>query len=141
MHYTLELSDSVDEELRQAIVTPLVAFNTSQAGPANHRVLAISLLNKERLCVGGLYGRTDYRWLFIELIFVPESMRGQGIGQKLIEEAEQEALRRDCRGVWLDTFEFQARQFYEKLGYQVFGELPDFPEGFSRYFMKKRLIG
>ena len=129
MKYSLSLSDAPDETLRQAIVGPLVAFNATKAGPSNHRVLSISLCDDDRHCLGGLYGRTDYGWLYIELLFVPESMRNQGIGKKLIEMA----------GAWLDKFEFQARTFYEKRGYQVFGEIPDFPEGYSRYFMKKLL--
>jgi len=139
MKYSLLLSDSPDESLRKAIIDPLVAFNVSKAGPGNHRVLSISLQDVNKNCVGGLYGRTDYGWLFIELIFVPEIMRGQGIGRELIIMAETEAITRQCHGVWLDTFEFQARNFYEKCGYQVFGELPDFPIGNSRYFMKKRI--
>lgn len=139
MKYSLSLSDLPNEALRQAIVAPLVAYNDSIAGPSNHRILSIALNDGYKKCVGGLYGRTGYNWLFIELIFVPESLRRQGIGSKLIGMAEQEAISRNCHGVWLDTFEFQARKFYERLGYQVYGELSDFPEGFSRYFMKKSL--
>jgi GNAT superfamily N-acetyltransferase len=139
MKYSLSLSNSPDETLRQAIVDPLAAYNACKAGPSNHRVLSISLHDGDTNCVGGLYGRTDYSWLFIELIFVPESMRGQGIGRELMEMAEQEAVARNCHGAWLDTFEFQARAFYEKLGYKVFGELPHFPDSFSRYFMRKIL--
>jgi GNAT superfamily N-acetyltransferase len=139
MKYSLSVSDLPDEDLRQTIVAPLVAHNTCKAGPGNHRILSVSLYDGEENRVGGLYGRTDYSWLFIELLFVPESMRGQGIGSELMKKAEQEAIARNCHGAWLDTFEFQARTFYEKLGYQVFGELPHFPDQFSRYFMRKIL--
>jgi hypothetical protein len=55
--------------------------------------------------------------------------------------AEREALARGCKHAWLDTYEFQARGFYEKLGYRCFGELDDYPTGFSRYFMQKALNG
>jgi len=55
-------------------------------------------------------------------------------------EAEEEALRRDCRSAWLDTFEFQARGFYERLGYSCFATLPEYPQGYSRYFLQKQLI-
>jgi ribosomal protein S18 acetylase RimI-like enzyme len=53
--------------------------------------------------------------------------------------AEREAIVRGCRGAWLDTFEFQARRFYERIGYECFGELPNYPRDFSRFFMKKTL--
>jgi len=76
--------------------------------------------------------------LFVELLFVPESLRGQGIGTDLIRRAESEAIARGCHSVWLDTFEFQARGFYERLGCTCFGELKQYPVG-SRYFMSKQL--
>ena len=53
--------------------------------------------------------------------------------------AEGEAMKRGCHAAWLDTFEFQARAFYERIGYSCFGTLPDFPKGSSRYFMSKAL--
>ena len=139
MKYSLKLSDEPSELIRQAILDPLVAYNNSMAGPHNHRTLVISLEDGNEKCVGGLYGRTSYRWLFIELIFVAESMRGQGIGRELVQMAEKEAVQRKCHAVWLDTFEFQAKRFYEKLGYHTFGKTDDYPFGFSRYFLKKSL--
>jgi hypothetical protein len=51
----------------------------------------------------------------------------------------REAIRRGCRGAYLDTFSYQARPFYEKLGYAVFGTLDDYPPGHQRFFMRKRL--
>ena len=89
--------------------------------------------------IGGLWGRTGFGWLFVELIFVPEALRGRGIGADLMSRAESEAIGRGCHGAWLDTFEFQARGFYERLGYACFGQLDDYPPGFARYFMKKGL--
>ena len=56
-----------------------------------------------------------------------------------MEQAEREAIRRGCRTIWLDTFTFQARGFYERLGYSVFGTLEDYPPGHSRFFLKKSL--
>ena len=90
--------------------------------------------------VGGLWGRTAYEWLFVELLFVPESLRGRGVGAELMLRAEAEAIARGCHGAWLDTFAFQARRFYERLGYSCFGELNDYPVGSALYFMKKALV-
>ena len=56
-----------------------------------------------------------------------------------MEVAEAEARQRGAQNAYLDTFSFQAPDFYKKLGYQVFGELPDFPTGHQRYFLKKEL--
>jgi hypothetical protein len=53
--------------------------------------------------------------------------------------AGPEVMRRGCRNAWLDTHEFQAPRFYQKLGYVVFGKLPDYPPGFTRVFLTKRL--
>jgi len=77
--------------------------------------------------------------LCVDLLFVPDTLRGRGLGSELMKRAEEEALARGCHSAWLDTFQFQARGFYERIGYQIFGELSDFPAGHARYFMKKAL--
>ena len=88
--------------------------------------------------VGGLYGMDGFGWAFVKYLAVPDEYRGQGLGSRLLAEAEAIARARGYIGVWLDTFEFQARPFYEKLGYQVFGELEGGPNAIPRYFLKKR---
>jgi GNAT superfamily N-acetyltransferase len=80
-----------------------------------------------------------YDWLFIELLAVPEQWRGHDYGTALMGEAERIARSRGCVGVWLDTFDFQARGFYEKLGFTLFGTLDDHPVGHRRFFLRKRL--
>ena len=139
MTHTIELTDTVDEVLRNAIVRPLIAYNALQTGISDHRPLIVALRDDQGEVVGGLWGRTGYSWLYVELLVVPESLRGKRVGTELLGRAEAEAFARGCRHVWLDTFEFQARGFYERLGYRCFGELADYPPGFSRYFMTKAL--
>ena len=56
---------------------------------------------------------------------------------QLMNDAEREAIRRGCRGAWLDTYSFQARGFYERLGYTIFGTIDNYPPGHSRIFLKK----
>ena len=73
------------------------------------------------------------------MLFVSAEMRGQGVGRKLVRQAEQEAIRRGCRCVWLDTFSFQARGSYERLGYVMFGIINDYPTGHSRFFLKQTI--
>ena len=139
MNFTTQLTDTADDSARAAIVRNLLAYNRSQTGIADHRSLAMLIHAEGGQVAGGLWGRTAYGWLFTELLFVPEALRGRGVGKSLLLQAEAEALARGCRGAWLDTFDFQARPFYERLGYRCFGEIGDYPPGFSRYFMKKVL--
>jgi len=139
MGYSITLTDSNDPALRNAIVGPLVAYNTDKTGRDDFRPLAAVLSDSGGQTIGGLWGRTAFGWLFVELLFVPESLRGQGLGRELMHRAEAEALTRGCHAAWLDTFQFQARGFYERLGYTCFGELSDYPPGFARYFLRKML--
>ncbi|MDB5968836.1 MAG: putative acetyltransferase, family [Hydrocarboniphaga sp.] len=139
MDYSLAVTDVADEDIRKAIVAPLVAYNESQAGPSQGRPLVVVVRDSANAAIGGLWGSTAYGWLFTQLLVVPTELRGQGVGTQIIRLAEAEAAARGCHGAWLDTFEFQARAFYERIGYVCFGELPNYPEGFSRFFMKKEL--
>jgi len=139
MEYTLSVTDVEDGENRIAIAVPLVEYNQSRAGPSEYRHLAVLLRNESGTVIGGLWGNTSYEWLTVHLLAVPAEMRGRGVGTEIMRMAEKEAAARGCRGVWLDTIEFQARGFYERIGYVCFGELPDYPQGFSKFFMKKLL--
>lgn len=139
MDYTLTITDVADDAVRSAIVAPLVEYNASQAGPSQSRAIVVLLKNSEGAVVGGLWGHTGYDWLFTQLLVVPSGLRGRGVGGEIMQLAEREAMNRGCHGAWLDTFEFQARGFYERMGYECFGELPSYPKGFSRFFMKKVL--
>ncbi len=139
MSHTTELIDTGDDSIRAAIARPLIAYNVRQTGIADYRPLAVVIRDEEGEVVGGLWGRTVYGWLYVELLVVPESLRGQRLGTALMDQAEAEAVNRGCRAAWLDTFSFQARGFYEKRGYRCFGELGDYPPGFARYFLTKNL--
>lgn len=139
MAFTLHLSEVADEQVRQAIAAPLVRFNDSRAGPSGNRPLVVELRDAGGAVVGGLWGSTAYGWLFTQLLAVPEQSRGRGLGRQILSLAEAEAIKRGCHAAWLDTFEFQAKAFYERMGYSCFATLPDYPKGYSRYFMRKEL--
>jgi GNAT superfamily N-acetyltransferase len=140
MEYKLTLTDVADEALRKLILAPLVEFNSSQAGPSHGRPMVVALTDHAGAVIGGLWGHTGYEWLFTQLLVVPENLRGRGVGSEIMRLAEEEAVQRGCHSAWLDTFEFQARSFYERIGYECFGELPRYPQGHSRFFMKKALL-
>lgn len=140
MQYLLSVTDVEDADNRKKIGAPLGEYNESRAGPSRYRHLAVLLKDGAGSVVGGLWGNTAYDWLTIYLLAVPADLRGRGIGTEIMRLAEDEAARRGCHGIWLDTIEFQARGFYERLGYVCFGELPNYPAGFSKFFMRKLLV-
>ena len=137
MEYTLSVTDVADAANRLSIAAPLVEYNTSHGGPSQYRHLAVLLKDCAGKVVGGVWGNTAYDWLAIYLLSVPAASRGRGIGTELMRLAESAAAARGCHGVWLDTLEFQARGFYEHIDYVCFCELPHYPSGYSKYFMKK----
>src|SRR5262245_25587425 len=127
MSFSIRTVETDHERVRKAVLDSLVEFNDTKAGSGDYRSLALAVEDERGQVIGGLTGATQYGWLFVELLFVPEPLRGQGIGTELIRRAEAQAVAHGCHGVWLDTFEFQARGFYERLGYTCFGELNHYP--------------
>jgi GNAT superfamily N-acetyltransferase len=118
----------------------LSSFNRSHIPNKGYVPLLFTLISYDGTFSGGLSGYVSYGWLFIETLWVADHARSQGYGTSLMLAAEEEARKHGCRHGWVDTFSFQARRFYEKLGYVVFGELEDFPPGHSRYFLRKALV-
>ena len=141
---TPEIAELAGDEAiaaRPAVASAIHAFNDAASG-VDGRSFPLALVVRapgSEDIVGGLWGIGYYGWLFIELLVLPDMMRGQGVGTSLMDRAEAAARAQDCVGVWLDTFSFQARGFYEKRGYTVFGTIDDYPPGESRYWMKKLL--
>ncbi len=95
--------------------------------------------DRKNRVVGGVLGYTFGDWLHINIVWVEESLRNKDNGTKLLKMAENEAVKRGCKHVDLDTFSWQARPFYEKHGYTVFATLDNYPEGHRKHFMKKDL--
>lgn len=124
---------------REIILDELAAFEEAAAGPLALKPLAVLLKDERGATVGGLIGRSVYRWLIVELLFVPEAQRGRGLGAAVMAEAERVARARGCVGIWLDTYSFQAPDFYRKLGFEPFGRIDGHPPGATRHFLLKRL--
>ena len=135
-----ELAESPPTEAFQKIWQPLLKFNEAAVGNATSRTLAVLLRDAATdELIGGLWGRSLWGSLYIDIMFVPEPLRRAGIGMSLLRQAEQEAMRRGCREMWTDTYAFQARSFYEKAGFTVFGHLDGPAPIFPRFFLKKEL--
>lgn len=131
-------SDRAEPGMFEAIYHALDASSAAVIGPVRPRLLAIPLRAGDGAVEGGLWGCTACRWLHVEMLIVPESRRGQGLGTALMAAAEAEARRRGCIGGHVDALSFQAEPFYRRLGYSVFGVLEDFPPGHRRIFFRKR---
>ncbi len=139
MNYTILNNEKPAQADVLAIAAPLQQFNL-QAGPApNARAVTLQLVDEEGKTVGGLFAKIGYEHLFVEFLVVPEQARGTGLGRELMMRAETIAQEQNCTGAWLQTLDFQARGFYEKIGYTVFAQLDNFPAGGTLYFMRKSL--
>jgi GNAT superfamily N-acetyltransferase len=141
MPLKITMTDAPTAEMRSAIDNPLTGFNEMQFGrPLDYRPLAILLSDPATdEIVGGLLGATIFSYLHVDTLFVPAPLRRTGLGRKILTEAEAEAVRRGGHGVWLSTFTFQSRGFYERLGYSAFGTVEEYPPGHSLIFLSKRL--
>ena len=127
------------DEDRYAIYAALRPDNPAPTGKRDRPDFAVLVRHPETRAVeGGLFGEESFGWAFIRYLVVPEAYRGQGIGSRLMAEAEKIARARGYVGIWLDTYEFQARPFYEKLGYHMFGELEGGNGAHGQFFLKKR---
>ncbi|SDB03792.1 Acetyltransferase (GNAT) family protein [Pseudomonas sp. NFACC23-1] len=139
MTLRIERTDAPTDEERQAILAPLRAYNTAKTGGSAPELVAWLVRDEQGEIVGGLYGRVFFRWLYIELLVVPEQARGQGTGSTLMQMAEALAREKNCVGIWLDTFDFQAPEFYRRHGFTEIGQIDDYPPGHQHFFFQKRL--
>jgi len=136
------LSEEEKTPLEDVLYEGFVAFNGPFIGPHGYKPLRLMVFRDgEDAPAGGIHGHCYAAWLHVVMFYLPEDLRRGGLGAQLLRRAEEEARARGCVGVYLDTLSFQARPFYEKQGYTLFGTLPDNPPGHSRYFMMKRLDG
>lgn len=136
----LDVVQAPDEADHAIILRGLWDYNDSRAGVSDlHRLGLLVRDAPSGPILGGLWARMSRGWMFIELLVLPEHARHAGLGTELMDRAEAAVRELDGRGVWLDTFSFQARPFYEKRGYAVFGEIPDYPAPHSRFLLQKRL--
>jgi GNAT superfamily N-acetyltransferase len=128
-----------DDERGSALVSEyLSAEIAARFGPRSETPLSILAYDGDAL-VGGLNGCTHWGWCYIRHFWVEESWRGRGVGRQLVTHAEMEARARQCVGLYLDTFDSGAAQFYERCGFSRFGQINDFPAGFARAFLYKKL--
>jgi GNAT superfamily N-acetyltransferase len=127
-------------EVVAKISNDLDLFNVAATDIADRMPLGVLVVDSNTGAVlGGITGRTSLGLLFIDLFFLPDELRGSGLGSRLLAAAEDEARRRGCKAGVLYTISFQAPGFYTRNGWKVFGEIPCDPPGTSRVFLSKDL--
>jgi len=123
----------------RALWAGLIRFNRTKACPLRYSRLVISARDRKGKFAGGVILQSYWKETYVELLWLSEKMRGDGVGSELIREAERQARRRGSILIHLNTYSFQAPRFYEKLGYRRFGTISGSPKGASRHFYVKRL--
>ena len=136
MNHEIQITDKPEDEDVQTVLSGLREYNYSHV-QSDIRDIGV-FVRAEGQIIAGLYGTSMWDWLHIKYLWVASDHRKQGLGGKLMALAEEEAQKRRCIGLHLDTFSFQALEFYLGLGLEVFGEIKDHPEGGRRYFLSKR---
>ena len=131
--------DSPGEAEWGAVGGGIDQYNRENAGPENAKRICFVLRNAQDKIVGGVIGIVYWNWFSIDLMFIQEPFRGLGHGAQLLNLAEEEAKKMGVKHVHLDTFSFQAPDFYRKHGYLIFGELEHCPTGHKRIYMTKEL--
>ena len=124
-------------EFRVDLARRIHGFHAETMPPWLANRFGLRLEDAAGALVGGFCGVLAWEWLFVEALWVDPAMRGSGAGRALMAVAERHATAAGCHSAWLDSF--QARGFYEVLGYTVFGQLEAYPEGQTRWFLCKRL--
>jgi GNAT superfamily N-acetyltransferase len=138
--YHLDLTDRPAEEDLRVVTDGLRLYNAPFLAPdPTQRRLATFVRDGGGKVLGGVIADLHRRWLFVEKLWVSQDVRGLGFGTKLMAAVEGEARSHGCEYAVLDTFSFQARPFYEGLGYRVVGTLAGTPYGHEHYWMRKEL--
>ena len=133
---TIEISQSAEEA--QFIREKLNEYNFRIVPPYDHQVLNL-IAREQNVIVGGLLADLAWNWLYISIFWVAEQKRSLGLGTRLLTKAEEIAVQRGCKRANLETHDFQSLAFYQKRGYVIFGQLENYPEGHTKYYLWKTL--
>jgi GNAT superfamily N-acetyltransferase len=134
----LTVEANPDESDVEALGLGLDDYNRGFLGDTGYARIALFVRNAAGEIRAGLDAMVYAKWLFVKLLWVHADLRRAGIGGELLAEAERRAIEHGCHSVWLDTFSFQAPEFYKKMGYVPFGSI-EVPPGHQRIFLQKPL--
>ncbi|AZO76423.1 MULTISPECIES: GNAT family N-acetyltransferase [unclassified Bosea (in: a-proteobacteria)] len=140
MHPDIIVTDSSDESFLSVLQEGLRSYNEEQGGATDQKPIQVKVRDPETgVLTGGISGRTSRGILFIDYVYLPQSLRGSGIGSQILAMAEHEGKRRGCSKAVLFTISFQAPDFYKHLGWKVLGEVVPKPPGAARIYLTKDL--
>lgn len=131
--------ENIESQKSQVIRDLIRSYNRSKREAAESEPLNLYIEDDSGEIMAGLVAETFGNWLEIEYLFVKEDLRGQGIGSQLLQQAESEAKKRNCRYVFVNTYQFQAPAFYQKQGYKEVFTLKDYPYDGQRHYYQKNL--
>jgi ribosomal protein S18 acetylase RimI-like enzyme len=137
--HSLTLETEPKPEDVRVLEERLYEFNVQATGLADGKLLAFFLRDRDGAAVGGVFGWTWGETGYVRYLFVPADMRNRGLGGDLMRAVEAEARARGCRQIVLETHDFQAPEFYRRLGFEIGGLVPDYPRGHAQLTMVKRL--
>lgn len=138
----MEIKQQWNEKDSQFIREKLIEYNMTQVPEGEKTALentSFVLRNDEEEIVGGVTATMFWYHMHIDFLWVSEKYRGEGYGRELIQRAEELAKEKGCYLILLDTFSFQAPEFYQKLGFSVIGKIDDHPRGFQQFIFEKRI--
>ena len=140
MNYEITLEEMPSDDDLGVLRNGLAEYGQSMFGTTSVVDVTFFVRDESGQIVGGVHGNYgSFGWMYVDTLWVSERLRGNDYGTRLMNLIEDAAIRNGCTQSYLNTFSFQAPEFYKKLGYTVFAELEDFPAGHSRIFMRKRL--
>ena len=128
-----------NEGERQRLAEALLEYSSTRFGDPTAQPVGFFLRDDEENLCGGLTGNLRWDWLYVEMLWVREDLRGRGHGSRLLADAEEFAIASGGIAVHLDTGGDEALPFYEHRGYEVFGTLEGFPPGARQHFLRKWL--
>ena len=135
----LRLDHSATQQEIAMVSDQLGVFNRAATGWPKGIPLNVLVRQADGTAVGGIEAGTAYGWLYVHDLWLPESCRRQGLGTRLMDAVEAEAVKRECKNAWLSTFSYQAKPFYLKRGYIEFAHLDDYPATNKLFFLRKQL--
>ena len=131
--------ENTESQKAQKIGELVRSYNRSKREAAESEPLNLYIEDEHGRLLAGLVAETFENWLEIEYLFVKEDLRGQGIGSQLLQQAEREAKKRNCRFAFVNTYQFQAPAFYQKYGYKKVFTMKDYPYTGQRHYYQKEL--
>ncbi len=135
----IDFEPFIDEAARDFIVNNLDFCGVTATGLPDWFPVNFVLRGARGDVLGGVLGQVWGGWLQVTHLWVAAAARGQGHGTRLMQDAEAYARARGAIGATLETYSFQARPFYERLGYRVVGAIEDYPPGHAKFFLRKTL--